>query len=75
METNFAYTDGNEKLFPLCFENEDGSVNKVETCRLIEQAAREFGTKSAGIPSNKIGNVISEIIGAAQSHGLTLLPL
>jgi hypothetical protein len=72
VETNFAYTSGGKKLFPLCYINEDGSVNKAETCRLIEDATRTFGTKSANIPSNEIGNVISQIIGAAQSHGLTL---
>ena len=76
MEANYAYigTDGT-KLFPLCWQNADGSVNKFETCLLIQEAARTFGAKSAGvIPSDEIENVLSQIIGAGQSHGLTVLP-
>jgi len=68
----FAYEDGTTKLFPLVARNADGSVNKLETMLLIHEAGRTFGHQSAKIPSDRIANVLSQIEGAAASHGFTL---
>jgi len=72
---NFAYTDEERSLFPLLATNvSDGSVNFEETRWLIEEAARTFSQKSIGIPTEEVANVLSQILGAAQSHGLVLRP-
>jgi hypothetical protein len=68
----YAYQDGDVKLFPLVALNPDGSINKFETCLLLQESIRNFGTLSATIPSDRIANVLSQITGAAQSHGLSL---
>jgi hypothetical protein len=69
---NFAYEDGDTKLFPLVALNEDGTTNKLETMLLIQEAVRTFGAKAANIPSDRIADVLSQLYGAAQSHGFTL---
>jgi hypothetical protein len=68
----FAFTDGETKLFPLCARNSDGSVNKYQTCMLIMEAGRTFGQQSAPIPGERIADVLSQIHGAAISHGFVL---
>jgi hypothetical protein len=68
----FAFTDGKTKLFPLCARNSDGSVNKYQSCLLIMEAGRNFGSQAASIPSDRIADVLSQIHGAAISHGFVL---
>ena len=68
----FAYETDTVKLFPLCVRNADGSRNKFESCMAIVEAGRTFGQKAAGIPSDKIAAVLSQLEGAAMSHGLKL---
>jgi len=70
----FAYEGEGRKLFPLVAKNADGTVNAEETRWLIEEAARTFGQKSVSVPSDQIDNVLSQILGAAQSHGISVLP-
>jgi hypothetical protein len=67
-----AYVDESQKLFPLVALNPDGSINKFETCLLLQENLRTFGQQSAKIPSSRIANVLSQVTGAAQSHGLSL---
>jgi len=69
---NFAFEDGNVKLFPLLAVNPDGTINKLETMLLIQAAGRTFGAQSLKIPSERIADVLSQIEGAAQSHGFVL---
>ena len=70
----FAFENGDVKLFPFCARNSDGSISKFETMLLIQEAARTFGAKSVNIPSDKIAGVLTQIIGAGQSHGITVMP-
>jgi hypothetical protein len=73
METNFAYTSGDKKLFPLCYIEKDGSVNRAKTVALVTFALDTFSDVApAHIPARERDNVRHQIEGAAQSLGILL---
>jgi len=73
METNFAYVSGTQKLFPLCYTEKDGSVNRIKTVALVNFALDTFSDVApVHIPARERDNVRHQIEGAAQSLGILL---
>ena len=71
METNFAFTSGETKLFPLCYTNEDGSIDRAKTVELVDAAIMTFvDVASVHIPAPERASVLNQIKGAAISLGL-----
>lgn len=71
MQTNFAYTNGETKLFPICYMNEDGTVNSAKTIELVKFALDTFADVApVHIPAPERSSVLNQIEGAAISWGL-----
>lgn len=71
MKSGFAY--GNE--LPLCYLNEDGSVNREQSMKLIDEAIRFVASDAIeNIPASERVRVVNEIKGAAASYGMLSEP-